>query len=62
MREQTRKAQPMPPDLQPITLHDSRTGWKHIGNKKEINDACDRWLEKNDPSYLKSRRKRFGQL
>lgn len=62
MREQTRKAQPMPPDLQPITLHDSRTGWKTGFNAREITEACNRWLEKNDPSFAKSRRKRFGQL
>lgn len=59
---EARKAQPMPPDLQPITLPDSRTGWKCVGNKKEINEACNRWLEKNDPFYFKCRRKRFGQL
>lgn len=62
MREQTRKAQPLAPDLQPISLHDSRAGWKTSGNTKEISAACDRWLEKNDPAFAKSRRKKFGQF
>lgn len=52
----------MPPDLQPITLHDSRAGWKTTFNAKEINDACNRWLMKNDASFAKSRRKKFGQI
>jgi len=62
MREETRKAQPMPPDLQPVTLHDSRAGWKTTFNAKEITAACNRWLMKNDASFAKSRRKKFGQI
>lgn len=62
MKDNPRKAQPMPPDLQAISLHDSRTGWKPVFNAAEISDACNRWLEKNDPSFAKARRKKFGSF
>jgi hypothetical protein len=39
-------------------LNDARTGWKAPRNNKDINKACDAWLEKTCPP--KKKKRRFG--